>query len=225
MGNWSERQLAAVGAVAAAVLLIVGFGLFGKSPDFNADAVKIVNHFHSHHKKILVGTVLAEIGVAILVAVFAQLAVLLRDGGHRALAAVTGIAGAASLALLAASVGLVGGLAQIATFGPEAGAVAPLYRLLQFLSVGWFWTTMVMVLTVVLAARQRTFGPWFALANGAVAVLLVLGGISVKGDGAFQAGTGPLCVIASIAFIAWVLHLSLLFWKPVEVTAGPSPQA
>ena len=219
MGNLSNRQLSALGAVAATVLFVVAFGLFGESPNFDADATKIISHFQDHHKRILVATVLAEIAVAVMVAVIAQLAVLLRDGNHRALAAITGIAGATSLGLIAAGVGLNGGLAQVATFGAEAGAVAPLYRLIQFILIGWFWTTMVIVLCVVLAARSRTFGPWFALANGAVAVLLALGGISVKGEGALQAGTGPLCVIATIAFLAWVLHLALLFWKPVEVTS------
>jgi hypothetical protein len=218
MGNWSERQLAAVGAVVAAVLFVVGFGLFGSAPSFDSDGTKIFDYFHSHHKRILIATILLEIGFAILAVVIAQLAVLLRDGLHRALAAVAYIAGAASVGMLAVSIGLYGGLAQLATFGQEAGAIAPLYRLVQFMQVGWYWVTMVLVLTVALASRKRTFGPWYALVNGLIALLLLLGGLSVKGQGVLQAGTGALATLGGIAFVAWILHLSLLFWRPVEVT-------
>jgi hypothetical protein len=219
MGGLSDRQLAAIGAVVATVLFIVGFGVVGSPPKFDDEALKVINYFHSHHKRILIGTVLVEIAVAITIALIAQLAVLLRDGNHRALAAMTTIAGAASLGMLAVAMGLYGGLAQIATFAQEAGAVAPLYRLVQFILVGWFWVSLVMVLCIVLAARSRTFGPWYALANGLVAVLLVLGGISVKGSGALQAGTGALATAGAIAFLAWIAHLTILFWRPVELTS------
>ena len=158
---------------------------------------------------------LVELGIAVLVGVVAQLAVLLRDAGHRAHAAVVGIAGAASIAALGIGVGLFGGLSQVATFGREAGATAPLYRLIQFIQVAWFWTTLVMVLAVALAAWKGAFPMWVAAANGVIAVLLALGGISVKAQGAFSAGTGAFCIIGSIAFLVWVLHLAVLFWaKP-----------
>lgn len=212
MGTWSARQLAAVGAVAATVLFVVGFSILGSPPKFDADTLKIVGYFHSHHKKVLVSTVLCEIAVAIMVGVIAQLAVLLRDAGQRAHAAVVGIAGAASLGTIGVGLGLYGGLAQLATFGQEASAVAPLYRLIQFIQVAWFWTTLMMVATVALAAWNGVFPRWVAGANGIIAVLLALGGVSVKGDGAFAAGTGAFCMIGSIAFLVWVLHLGALFW-------------
>jgi hypothetical protein len=221
MGPWSARQLAALGAVAAAVLLVVGFLLPGSPPKFSADAFKIVGYFHDKHKKVLVSTVLVELGVALMVAIIAQLAVLLRDTGHRANAAVVGIAGAASLGALGVGVGLYGGLAQLATFGQEATAAAPLYRLIQFIQVAWFWTTLAMVLAVALAAWKGAFPMWVAGANGVIAVLLVLGGISVKGTGAFAAGTGAFSMIGSVAFLVWVLHLAVLFWGKPQPAAAP----
>src|SRR2546421_516297 len=97
MGPWSARQWAALGAVAATVLLIVGFAVMGSPPSFSADPSKIVNFFHDHHKRALVAVVLIEIAATILVALLAQLAVLLRDAGSRAEAAVVGIGGAAAV--------------------------------------------------------------------------------------------------------------------------------
>ena len=213
MGPWSARQLAALGAVAATVLFVVGFGLYGSPPKFDANAAKIAVYFHSHHQKALVATVLVEMGVAIMIGVIAQLAVLLRDAGQRGHAAVVGIAGAGSLSILAASVGIYGGLAQIATFGQESIVDGPLYRLVQFIVVGWFWITLVMVIAVALAAWNGAFPRLVAGANGLVAVLLVLGGISVKAKGAFAAGTGAFAIIGSVAFLAWVLHLAVLLWQ------------
>ncbi len=220
-GTWSARQLAALGAVAATVLFLIGFLMPGTPPKFNADALKIVGFFHDKHRKVLIATVLIEAGVAIMIGVVAQLAVILRDAGHRAHAAVVGIAGAASLGAFGVGLGLYGGLAQIATFGQEAGAVAPLYRLVQFIGVAWFWTTAVLVLAVALAAWKGAFPMWVATANGVIAVLLVLGGISVKARGVFAAGSGALSIIGSVAFLVWVLHLAVLFWgKPQAASAS-----
>jgi len=226
MGPWSARQLATLGAVAATVLFVVGFLLPGAPPKFNADALKIISFFHDKHKKALISTVLVELGVAVTIGVVAQLAVLLRDAGHRAHAAVVGIAGAASLGALGVGVGLYGGLGQLATFGPDARSIPPLYRLIQFIQVAWFWTTMVMVLAVALAAWKGAFPQWVAAANGVIAVLLALGGVSVKARGAFAAGTGSLAVIGSVAFLVWVLHLAFLFWeKPARAAAPMSTPA
>jgi hypothetical protein len=125
-----------------------------------------------------------------------------------------------SLGTLGVGLGLYGGLAQIATFGQEASAVAPLYRLIQFIQVAWFWSTLMLALAVAHAAWNGAFARWVAAVDGVIAVLLVLGGLSVKADGAFAAGTGAFCTIGSLAFLVWVLHLGVLFWgRAQEVPA------
>jgi hypothetical protein len=221
MGPWSTRQLAALGAVAATVIFVIGFLLPGSPPKFNADALKVIGFFHDKHKKVLVSTVLVELGIAVTIGIVAQLAVLLRDAGHRSHAAVVGIAGAASLASLGVGLALYGGLGQLATFRQEAGAVAPLYRLVLFTQVAWFWATFVMVVALALAAWKGAFPMWVAPVNGVIAVLLVLGGVSVKAKGVFSAGTGTFCVIGSVAFLVWVLHLAALFWERPKPAAAP----
>ena len=223
MSPWSSRQLAALGAVVATVLFVVGFLILGSAPKFNADALKIVGYFHGKHKRILVSVVLVEIAVAILVAVVAQLAMMLRESGHRSQAAVVGIAGAASIGSFAVGYALLGGLSQLSTFAPpDSLAVPPLYRLVQFIQVAWFWTACVLVLAVAVSAAKGAFPQWVAAANGIIALLLVLGGLSVKGRGAFAAGTGGLPKLAGFAFVVWVLHLGWLFWSKRDAPAGSS---
>jgi hypothetical protein len=212
MGSWSARQLAALGAVAATALLIVGFVLPGSPPSFDADSGKIVNFFHDHHTRILVSVVLVEAGAALLIGLIAQLAVLLRDAGQRALAAIVGIAGAVTIAILATCIGMLGGLSQLAVFRDDAGSLPALYRLTQFAFVGLSWAALVLAAAVALAAWNGVFPRWVAAANGILAVLLLLGGISVKADGALAAGTGFFSFLAGLALIVWVLHLSVLFW-------------
>jgi hypothetical protein len=224
MAPFSVRQLLAAAAVAATVLVVVGAVIPGKPPAFDAAPQKIVAYFRDNHKAQLAGTVLIELGVAFLVALIAQLALLLRDVGQRAHAAAVGIAGAASLGTLAVGAGLYGGLAQIATFSREATAAAPLYRLIQFLQVAWAWTTLMVVLAVAHAAWKGAFARWIAGVNGIIAILLVLAGLCVKGRGVFAAGTGAFCAIGSIAFLVWVLHLGMLFWReprPLAPAAAP----
>jgi hypothetical protein len=218
MGPWSARQLAALGAVAAAIILFVGFVVCGAPPKFDDNGLKIVGYFHGHHKRVLVSLVLIELGVAFLIALFAQLAVVLRDAGQRRYAAIVGIAGAASAGTLAVGYGLFGGLSQLAMFSQESAAVPPLYRLIQFVQVGWFWTTLMLVGAVALAAWNGAFPRWAAAVNGIVALLLLLGGISVKGTGAFAAGTGAFATLGAIAFVVWVLHLAVLFWRGPQAT-------
>ena len=226
MGPSSVRQLAAAGAVVATAILLVGGLVPGKPPSFNADPLTIVGYFHSHHQSQLVATVLIEVGVAFLVALVALLAVTLRDAGLPANAAAVGVAGAASLGTLAVGAGLYGGLAQIATFGNEATAAAPLYRLIQFIQVAWAWTTLMMVLALAHAAWKGAFAQWVAAANGIIAVLLVLAGLCIRSDGAFAAGTGAFCLIGSAAFVVWVLHLAVLFWwNPQEAPRAASTAA
>src|SRR5438477_500766 len=104
----------------------------------------------------------------------------------------------------------VGGAGVIPS--PDRLSVSPLYRLTQFVFIGFTWMMVAVVASVALAVWRGAHVRGVAAANGLIAVLLVLGGISVRGSGALAAGTGALSWIATIAFIAWVLHLAAVFW-------------
>src|SRR5438270_3423469 len=111
---WSERQVATLAALATAVLFVVGALLAGSPPKFDDPGLKMVLFFHNHHKTVLIGTIMIEIGVAMFLFVVAQLALAMAAMGQRSLAAMIGIAGAATGGLIAAGTGLYGGLAQLA---------------------------------------------------------------------------------------------------------------
>jgi hypothetical protein len=224
MGAWSARQQAALGAVAAAVFLIVGFLLPGSPPNYAASPLEVVPFFEDNHKKVLIATVLVEIGVLLLIAVLAQLAMVLRAAGEATLAAVVGIAGAASVAILGSGIALFGALGQLATqSADDRAAVRPLYQLIQFAQTPWFWTTLAVVVSVGLAATRGVFPRWAGPVNGVIGVLLVLGGISVKASGVFAAGTGLFCMLGGIAFLVFMLELGFLLWKS-EAMALPAAQ-
>jgi hypothetical protein len=228
MSAWSARQLAALGAVVATVLLIVGFFIPGAPPAFDADRAKIINYFHDHKSRILVSTILVEAGVAVLIAVLAHLAIVLRGGAQRTLATITTIGGAVVAATLGISVALYGGLAQLSNFADERGAVSVFYRWTQFLFLALSWAALVVVVATAVAGLRGVFPRWTAALNGVIAVLLVLGGISVKGQGALQAGTGALSFISTIAFFVFLIELAYLFWTatPTVAAAGePAPAA
>src|SRR6266849_6483446 len=99
MGGWSARRLAALGSVTVVVLWVVGFFLAGKPPRFAAEPIKVAGYFHNHHKQTLIASVLVAIGIAIYLAVMAQLRVELRGAGQRTFASIVGLGASASAAV------------------------------------------------------------------------------------------------------------------------------
>ena len=83
-----------------------------------------------------------------------------------------------------------------------------------------------LVLAVALAAWKGAFPIWVAAANGVIAVLLLLGGVSIKGDRRVRGRNGSVRDrSASVAFLVWVLHLAVLFWLEDEAAAGDAALA
>ena len=217
---WSERQVATVAALATVVLCIIGFLLPGSPPKFDAPGLKMVLFFQDNHKAVLIGTVLVEIGVALFLFVIAEIALAMGAIGQRTLAAVIGISGATTAGLLAAGAGLYGGLAQLATSSDRAtlAGVRPLYELDQFIQTAFFWTALVIVVSLAVAGLRGVLPSWTTPVNAIIGVLFVLGGISVKASGAFAAGTGALVMIASLAFFVMIVEFGVLLWRPAAAT-------
>jgi hypothetical protein len=213
MGTFSKAQQAAVGAVAAVVLVFIGFVLPGSPPKFAATAPKLIAYFHDHHSRVLIGTVLIEIGVLLLVLVLPHVVAHIRAAGELELAPVAAVAVAATLAILGIGAALFGAIAQLAVKDDTQGAVRPAYELIAFIQIPWYWTSLALVVAVALAASRGVFARWVVPVNAVIAVLLVLGGISVKASGVFAAGSGVFCVIASFAWLVFLLELGLLLWR------------
>jgi len=214
MGGLSARRLAAVGAVGVVVLWVVGFFLAGSPPKFNDSPDKIALFFNDHHKAVLIASVMVAIGIAFYLGVMAQLTIELRGAGQRTLAAIVGLGAAASAGLFAIGDGLYGVLSQAAVEpGGDPGLLKALYQFDQFAGVPMYWLVLVVVIPVTIAASRGVFPGWSMWLNALIAVLLVLGGISVKASGAFAAGTGAFAQIAFLAAMVFLLELGALFWS------------
>ncbi|MBV8598467.1 MAG: hypothetical protein JO017_06555 [Actinobacteria bacterium] len=223
MGAWSGRQLAGLGGVASAILFLVSFLLPGKPPKFADNPLQVVAFFHDHHNKVLVGTVLGEIAVVLLIVVIAHVALHLRAAGQPPLAAVFLVSGTATAGILGVGIGIFGALGQLTVGGlVSAGAVQPLYKLLQFIQIPWYWATCAGVVCIGMAASRGVYPRVVMMLNAALAVLLVLGGVSVKATGAFAAGTGAFAMVASFVGVVFTLELGALLWMRAPEHA-PAP--
>jgi hypothetical protein len=205
------------------VLWVVGFFLAGSQPAFAAPSLKIVDYFHSHHKEVLIGSVLVAAGIALFLAVAAQVAMLLRDAGQPALGATVLVASGASAAVFAIGDAIYGTIGHAVTFkGADPELARTMYQLDQFAGMPMYWLVLVSVLSVAIAGRRGAVPSWTTWLNLLLAVLVVLGGVSVKASGAFAAGTGTFAKLAFGAAMVFLLELGVLLWRsaePAQITA------
>ena len=137
----------------------------------------------------LIAVILVAIGLAIYLAVFAQLAIHLRDAGQPALGATVLVGAAASAGLFSVGDALYGVIAQaVVQPGADPGLAKALYQLDQFAGIPMYWLSLLAILSVTLAAARGVFPGWAVWLSGLFAVLVALGGFSVKASGAFAAG-------------------------------------
>jgi hypothetical protein len=223
MSGWSSRRLAAVGAWAVVALWIIGFFLAGKPPKFAGTPGSVVDYYANHHKQVLIASILVAIGLAVYVAVLAQLATYLRGAGQWSLAAAVLMGGAASAGLFAVGDALYGVIAQaVAQPGADPGLAKALYMLDQYAGVPMYWLSLVVIVAVAVAAARGVFPRWALWLTGLFAVLVALGGICVKASGALAAGTGPLANLAFGAALVFLLEVGVLLWgagEPAQTTA------
>ncbi|HUK45490.1 MAG TPA: hypothetical protein VLV28_09360 [Gaiellaceae bacterium] len=220
MNGSSGRRLAAVGAVAVVVLWVIGFFLAGKPPAFDASSEKVVDYYANHHKQVLIAVLMVSIGIAIFLAVMAQLAVYLRSVGQPSLGAAA-LAGAAAIGgLFSVGAALYGVISQVVAMGGADPRLArALYQLDQFAGVPIYWLTLVIVVSVALAAHRRVFPDWALWLSAVLAVIVILGGVSVKATGAFAAGTGAFAGIGFAASMVFLLEVGVLLWTAKDPRA------
>lgn len=213
----TARKQAGAGAILGAILFVVGYLDAGSPPAVAATGTTVAAFFHDHHRAIQIGTILAGVGIMLVLWAFAQAALLLRDAGQRAASATFSIGGAVALAMLALAVGLYGALAIVSTTGNE-GAASPIYELVQFASAQAAWPVLVMVLSLFAAARAGALPSWAVPLNGLLAVLVALGGLTVRSHGAFEAGTGAVALVGVVGLIAFVVEVGALLWRSPQTT-------
>jgi hypothetical protein len=217
MGGMSGRRQAAVGAFAVVALWLIGFFLSGKPPRFGDPPEKVVDYYSSHHKQVLIAVILVGIGIAVFLLVISQLSLYLRGSGQRSLAPVVLVAGAAMMGLFAVGDALYGVIAQaVVVPGADPGLAKVLYMLDQFAGIPMYWISLLLFGSVMLAANRGVFPGWALWFSGLLAILAILGGLSVKADGVFAAGTGLFATLGFGAALLFLLEVGILLWTAPE---------
>jgi hypothetical protein len=222
MNAWTMRRSAALAAVGFVVLFVVSTAIAGTTPNVGAAPSKIATYFDDHHKAIEIGVVLVGIALVLLVLVLAQVVDLLRSAMQGDVAVAFSIGGAAFTAVLAAGIALYGACGQLAAGGSGADIVRSLYRVSEFVFVPLYWLGLTMVIPLAVAAVRGALPRWSLRLNVVVAVLLVLGGISVRGGGALAVGTGALAWVGALGLLVLVLELGGLLW---QASVAPTREA
>jgi hypothetical protein len=217
MGGMSGRRQAAVGAFAVVALWLIGFFLSGKPPRFGDPPEKVVDYYSSHHKQVLIAVILVGIGIAVFLLVISQLSLYLRGSGQRSLAPVVLVAGAAMMGLFAVGDALYGVIAQaVVVPGADPGLAKVLYMLDQFAGIPMYWISLLLFGSVMPAANRGVFPGWALWFSGLLAILAILGGLSVKADGVFAAGTGLFATLGFGAALLFLLEVGILLWTAPE---------
>ncbi len=224
----SMRRLAAIGAFVFVVLNAVCFMLPGEPPGFSDPGAKIIGFIQDNHKQLVIAAILLFVAAVILVGVLAQLVQCARDAGRDDSAAAIGIASAAGVTLFTLGVSLYATLTQIGINGTDAGTIRAAYQMSQFVFTGLTWITLALVLAMTRAALHGVFPRWSIGLNTLIAIGLFLAGISIRGGGVLEAGTGAFAIIGFVATMALFVEIGVLLWisapehAPARV-AAPTP--
>jgi hypothetical protein len=222
MSMLAGRRCAAVAGVLFVVLFVVSQLIQGSSPKLDAKPATIAAYFHDNHRALVVAALLEGIAVASLLTFTVGVALMLRDAGHTTLGGVALAGGVAAAAIGAAVDGIFLGITQAAALSADPGVVKSLYQIDAFLTGRVFWVLLALVLPLLLAGRSGVLPRWTTWLNTIVALLFLLGGVSVKAQGAFSPyGAGPF--LAFLAFLAFILGTSVVLWR--EPRAGESQAA
>jgi hypothetical protein len=217
MGGMSGQRQGAVGAFAVVLLWVIGFFMSGKPPKFDDPPAKVVDYYSSHHKQVLIAVILVAIGIAIFLLVASQLSLYLRGAGQRSLAPVVLVAASAMAGLFAVGDALYGVIAQaVASPGADPGLARALYQLDQFAGIPMYWLSLLLFGCVIVAAKRGIFPGWALWLTAILAVLAILGGLSVKADGVFAAGTGLFATVGFGAALVFLLEVGVLLWTAPE---------
>ena len=218
MRTWTIGRIGAACGVAFLALNIVGNALPGSPPGTDDTEAKIASFFHDHHRAVVWGTILTGLAAPFFLGLLTALALRLRQAGlGSAAAAVFGL-GTAGITIGVVSDGLYGALARIGEQENAAFAKSA-YEIDGFLAAKSFWFAAAVAVVAGWSAR-RVLPQWWAVVSVAAAVLLAIGGASLRAKG-FFAPLGGMSGIAFLALLIWVLATCFVLWR--EPVAVPAP--
>lgn len=217
--DW-ERLGRASGAIFV-VIAAVAFIVMGEQPAISDAPEEIVAYFDGDRGRILTGTVLFGIALAMSGFFVGTIANMLREAGQGRVAATTIVLGGAFLAIQCLVTAVSGALALNIAAAGDAGLAHALY------SLGWasdvlsaFPLAGVLVVISIGLSRVRAIPDWLLFAGLGAALVTALRGTNWARDG-FWSPTGAWAIITIIVVMLWLLVTSVVLYR----AAGAAPVA
>ena len=212
-------RLSALGGVLFVFFFIVGMLLPGSPPTVDDSAEDVVAFFADNRGPILTGTLLVGLGVLAMLWFVSSLVEAMRRVDEGRLANV-----AQMVFVLTFAVGTVSALAKAALAYSVVGIIQPdevraLFHLTLVLDTMGSLVFAAFALAIAGAAMRTTFLPrWWGFVSLVMGLIAILGATAWSRDG-FWSPTGGIVWITNIAFVLYVVVMSILHFREVSRAA------
>ena len=212
-------RLSALGGVLFVFFFIVGMLLPGSPPTVDDSAEDVVAFFADNRGPILTGTLLVGLGVLAMLWFVSSLVEAMRRVDEGRLANV-----AQMVFVLTFAVGTVSALAKAALAYSVVGLIQPdevraLFHLTLVLDTMGSLVFAAFALAIAGAAMRTTFLPrWWGFVSLVMGLIAILGATAWSRDG-FWSPTGGIVWITNIAFVLYVVVMSILHFREVSRAA------
>lgn len=207
----SLRLPALAGAVFFA-LIIVYSELRSPSPAVTDSAREVAGYFARHHDRLQLGAVALGFAMPAALIWAAGLVHRLRDvEGPSRIASLTALSGGILAAASTIVVALVQGATAIRFADLGAGGTRTGWTMVQLGFGGTLLGIMLVIgATAAVSLRMRLFPGWFTAASGLLALVSLIGAITIGyGSDAIQTIAGIAVLLDSV----WILLVSIFMWR------------
>jgi hypothetical protein len=232
MSDRRWEKLAAATGIAFVVTVLVSVFLVPEQIKANDSISKIGNHFVNHRTGLLWANWIGGIAGLFFLWLAGTVAAYMRRHGAARLGAIALAGGAAGAAIGFVSCLTGGSLAWMAGHYPIGeGAVRTLWTLSELTGVVLFFPIAVFVSATSIAGMRTGTMPKWLWQTGALVGLLALVTSTTWASSGFWAPGGGMNYIGLIAFVVWILALSITLWmrigqgEDVQAMAAERPMA
>jgi hypothetical protein len=217
--QWDRWARAA--GIPFAVLLVVGFVLFGDAPKVDASGGEVATFYSDHSGRILTGVPIIAIGFLFFLWFAGAIANVLRESGQQRLAATLVALAGAEVAVAFVVQALGASLALNIADGGDEGvnqAVSSLSWSID--ALGAFLIGAIIGAATVGLTRAAIVPRWFTWAGLVAAVLVALRGTNWASDG-FWSPSGGYVFVLLVAGLGWAITASILLFRAAPSTEVP----
>ena len=200
--------------IAAAVLLLAGFGLLGKPPSPDAASAEVVGYLADHRDGVFAGALLVGAGSALFVWFLAALGAALSPTGYSAPALAGTLAGTGGAVLVVGALGVLAGLVLHVDSprGPDLTVVGfDIYNALITIAGVLFAASIVGL--VVGGGRHGTLAGALRGIGAFVAVLQLATLPGLFAESGFFAAGGVMALLAFCALAGWFVLVAVAMWR------------